>query len=346
MYATLPAYGFFLSLLNKCNDMIYQKNISLNDKNWFRTGGYAQYYVEPRTIGDFQEAVLHAQKNQLSLFILGEGANILISDEGFNGLVIRPQLMRCQINDDMQTVTVGSGCSMQAVIDYCLDNNLIGLEEFSGIPGTIGGAIYINLHYFSFLIEHFLISAKVISKLTGEIIIVEPSWFNFGYNESTLQQEDHYLVSATFKVKKVTDLEAAYAKGRRDEIIRHRQRRYPKKRTCGSFFRNFFPHEVEQQNDQMKFVAYYLDRAGVRGTLSYGGARVSPLHANMIVTSPGAITHDVIQLARLMQQRVFDQFGLIAQPECRLIGFDENPLCDENSIKTTHYNDAAVFSLQ
>lgn len=318
------SHVFPFSLIFK--EMIYQHNLPLNDKNWFKTGGTAHCYAEPRDEVAFKQALLDANTQGLPIFIMGEGANILISDAGFKGMVIRPQLTSFYVDQQASTIVAGAGISIADLINLCLAHNLIGLEEFSGIPGTVGGALYINLHYFSFLIEHFLLAARVIHKKTGLIQTVDRAWFCFGYNESRLQREDYFVVDATFQLKPATDLEVAYAKGRGHEIIRHRHRRYPRERTCGSFFRNFFPHEVAAQKDAVPYVGYYLDRAGVRGTLSYGGAAVSHLHANMIVTSPGATTDDVINLARLMQQRVYESFGLLPQPECRLIGFDEYPL--------------------
>ncbi|HZW60900.1 MAG TPA: UDP-N-acetylmuramate dehydrogenase [Candidatus Babeliales bacterium] len=310
---------------------LIQENISLADKNWFRTGGLARYYAAPRTIAEFQEALSFAHAHILPIFVLGKGANILISDEGFKGLVIHPQLLEiCTKEVDENTIILkaGSGVAMEDLIIYCLNNNIIGLEEFSGIPGTVGGSVYINLHYFEFLLDQFLIEAEVIHKETREIQTVTTDWFQFGYNQSTLQKHEHYLISATFKLKRCTQLEAAYAKGRSIEIARHRAKRYPVSHTCGSFFRNFHPHEVtlESNGKKMIFVAYYLDKIGVKGALQIGDAIVSHQHANMLVNRGNATSSDLINLARTMQELVHKQFGIIPKPECLLIGFEKYPL--------------------
>lgn len=309
---------------------IIQQNVPLADKNWFKTGGSANYYAQPTSSDEFAQALAFAQNNNLEIFILGEGANILVSDAGYQGLVIRPFLKEISLTslDNSVLVTTGAGVTIPDLILYCLERNIIGLEEFSGIPGTVGGSVYINLHYFQFLLEQFLHSAQVINKKTGTIISVDPRWFNFGYNTSKLMEEEYYLVSATFKLTKVSDIETAYARGRRAEIIRHRISRYPSSHTCGSFFRNFLPHEVtlESNSKKMIYIAYYLDKIGVKGQLSVGDAIVSHQHANMIVNKGNATSHDIIVLARTMQQLVKDQFGIIPQPECRLIGFTQYPL--------------------
>lgn len=306
---------------------LIQTNVPLHDKNWFATGGPAKFFAQPTSAYEFQEAIQFAQANSLPVFILGKGANILISDEGFDGLVIQPQLSQMIILDE-HLVKAGAGTSMHALIEFCLNNNLIGLEEFSGIPGTVGGSVYINLHYFQFLLEQFLVSATVIHAKTGALEQVTPDWFKFGYDQSRLQEEDYYLVDATFKLKKVDDLQTAFAKGRRVEIIRHRNSRYPTKNTCGSFFRNFHDHEVTitSNGKKMIFVAYYLDKLGVKGQLQIGGAIVSYQHANMLVNQGSATSGDIITLARTMQEMVNKGYGIIPQPECRLIGFKEYPL--------------------
>ncbi len=310
--------------------LLIQENIPLKDKNWFGTGGPARFFVEPTTAHEFQQALAFAQTHQLAIFILGHGANILISDAGFDGLVIRPALTTISlgVSSDQYSVTAGAGASIHDLILHCLDNNLLGLEEFSGIPGTVGGSVYINLHYFEFLLEQFLVSATVIDRETSTIETVMPNWFNFGYNQSTLQNEHFYLLDATFALKKATDLEVAYARGRSREIIRHREKRYPTKGTCGSFFRNFLDHEVTliSNGKKMIYVAYYLDKIGVKGQLRVGDAAASHQHANMIVNQGVATSAEIITLARLMQEKVKNEFGITPQPECRLIGFKEKPL--------------------
>lgn len=308
--------------------MHIQHNVPLHDKNWFKTGGNARYFCQPTTEQEFVAAVNFAQEQACEIFVLGQGANILISDDGFDGLVICPALKDITVDAAAGIVTAGAGVDIQELINVCLEHRLIGLEEFSGIPGSVGGAVYINIHYFQFLLSQFLVSASVVDRTTGQASQVDATWFNFGYNQSQLLSRQHYLVSASFLLKPVDDYGAAYAKGRRDEIIRHRQQRYPRSNTCGSFFRNFHTDELASDVDGKKipFVAYYLDKIGIKGALRVGNAVVSHQHANMLVTQPGATSADVIALARTMQQRVRDAFGITPKPECQFVGFKEYPL--------------------
>ncbi len=309
--------------------MKIKENVPLFDKNWFQTGGPARYYCEPSSNQDFKAALEFVHKNNIPLFILGSGANIVISDEGFEGLVIHLKKTELFIHDDNSSfVTASAGVTIDELIEYTLSNNLTGLEVFSNIPGTVGGSVYINLHYFEYFLSHFLVSADVINTKTGEIINVDADWFNFGYDQSTLMNKEYYLINATFKLHFATDLEVAYARGRRFEIIRHRTARYPKEKTCGSFFRNFHDDEVSLlwEGKKMKFVAFYLDKIGVKGTEHVGGAWVSSQHANMLVNKDNATSSDIVLLARKLQEKVYNQFGIIPQPECIFLGFKKYPL--------------------
>lgn len=314
------------------NNLI-QANINLADKNWFKTGGPARFYARPSTLEEFQIALDFAHTQNLPIFVLGDGANILIADEGFDGLVIHPALTNIeytQIDQEQVLVTSGAGVSFEKLISWCLDQQIVGLEEFSGIPGTVGGSVFINIHYFEFLLSNFLEYGVIIDKATGQVRQVDNSWFAFGYDTSKLHEENAYLISATFKLRKVDQITAAYHKGRSVEITRHRIRRYPYAGTCGSFFRNFHDNEVTLMSAGKKliYVAYYLDKLGVKGHLSVGDAIVSYQHANMIVNRGNAKTQDIIELARQMQQRVVDQFDILPQPECQLIGFKKYPLLE------------------
>lgn len=305
--------------------MEIHQNVSLKEKNWFHTGGNANYYCEPESAEDFKQALEFANSNSMPVFVLGEGANILISDEGFKGLVIHPILNKVEFSEGL--VSAEAGVKFQDLIDLCLSKQIIGLEDFSGIPGTVGGSVYINIHYFDKLLSDFIVSAKIIDAY-GELKEVDKDWFNFGYDQSKLITEKFYLLEAKFTVKAVNEIETAFAKGRSDEIIRHRKMKYPYKNTCGSFFRNFHDGEInfEVNGKRIVNIAYYLDKLGVKGDLRIGNAVVSHKHANMIEALEGATSADIINLAKKMQELVRTAFNITPKAECQLIGFREYPL--------------------
>jgi len=301
--------------------------VPLKDKTWFRTGGPARWFCEPTTDAEFSRAAAFAHDKGIPLVALGEGANVLVSDDGIAALVVRPRNTGIRIvpggGRGRALVCAGAGASVADLIEFCLDRRLIGLEEFSGIPGSVGGAVFINIHYFDHLLAECVAHGRVMDVRTGSIACVAPSWFRFGYDQSRLREGTHLLVDATFSLRRGTAIEAAYAKGRRDEMIRQRHRRYPTERTCGSFFRNFLTSELRRARKPTTIasVAFYLDLLGIKGVLRVGGARVSPKHANMIENCGTATARDIARLARTMQTLVRRRFGLVPQPECQLLGF-------------------------
>jgi len=317
----------------KGQKLIIQKNVPLKDKNWFQTGGNARLFSEPKSTKQFVQLLQYAQEQGENIFVLGGGANVLISDEGFDGLIIRPKLENIwheELKKGQILLHAQAGVQMPKLITYCLENNILGLEEFSGIPGTIGGAVYNNMHYFQFSLSDFFDGGTVINRDTGTIERKSKEWFSMGYDDSKLHDKKQYLISARFVLKKATDLEIAYARGRNKEMIRHRHARYPTARTCGCFFRNFSPKEVTLTmpgtDRKMIYVAYYLDKLGVKGALNIGQAVVSHQHANMLVNKGNATSADLIKLARTMQEKVHEAFGILPQPECELVGFKKYPL--------------------
>ena len=307
-----------------------RKDFPLKDLNWFRTGGNAEFFSEPATLEDALSDLAFAKKEGLDLIVLGEGANTLVCDLGCKGLVMRPANKKLSLLEKPEGLVLEAGCgaSVHDAVDFSLERGALGLEECAGLPGTIGGAAFINAHFFEFFLADFLLSATVISP-DGSVREVDRDWFEYGYDVSRLHRERWLIWSVRFLLKGGSDLDAAFAKGRAYEIIRQRSRRYPKERTCGSFFRNFLPEEAQ---GKVPSVAYYLDKVGVKGTLSSGLAIVSRKHANMLETKEGATSADVVSLAREMQKLVYKNFGLVPVPECRFLGFPSFPLYTKDSI--------------
>ncbi len=327
-------------MMHSSGPMVIEKNVPLRNKNWFNTGGAARFYCAPTTPDSFGEALSWASGAGVGLHVLGLGANTLVSDDGFDGLIIQPHLVDVScaaFGNDSWCVRAGAGVTMADLIALCLDHHALGLEDFGGIPGSVGGSVYNNLHYFERSLADFLKSAVIIDRATGVWRDVDASWLELGYDHSKLHEKNFFLVSATFALARGTEKDVAYARGRHAEIVRHRSKRYPTSRTCGCFFRNFHPHEVENVSGGKKLVyaAYYLDNVGVKGDLQRGKAGVSYQHANMIVAQDGATSADIIAVARVMQERVYERFGIVLQPECELVGFASFPLFRAADMKGT-----------
>ncbi|PCI74165.1 UDP-N-acetylenolpyruvoylglucosamine reductase [Candidatus Dependentiae bacterium] len=303
-----------------------QEQVSLAHKNWFGTGGKAEYFLAAKNRTEIKQALAWAKKHTISITILGYGANILISDDGIQGLVVTIDLQ--SINHQNNILTVDAGVSVDETINYALDHNLGGLEFFTSIPGSMGGATCMNIHYFNALLSDYIQTIEIIDLTSMETIKVDKSWSAFGYNQSKFLSKKYLIIAVTLKLEKLTDLQIAYARGRSDEIRRQRSRRYPPSRTCGSFFQNFSADEYKHAHGatQVPYVAFYLESVGVKGQLSSGKASVFHLHANMITTKKMATSEDICKLAHMMQEKVYKKFGLWPKPECQLLGFKQNML--------------------
>ena len=325
--------------MSKPNFILEQ--VSLKPYSWFGTDGIARYFVNLKNNKEFIETVSWAKQNNIKISILGLGANILISDEN-NELCIVKMFGENKSYEylDEQTgiLTVDAGFDFQEIILYAIATaHLFGLEEFSGIPSSVGAAIYINLHYYDFFIAQYIHSVQIYDTETNTIFTANQQWCAFGYDESTIKKNKRYIIlSVSFILKRGTIFDSWYAQGRRVEIIRHRQNRYPHTYTCGCFFKNFNttnPFLIKRANGKpITAASYYLDQANARAVCQHGNAHVSWQHANMIVHTGSATSADIISVARKMQKIVYQKYGLLLEPECELLGFQQYPLFTAETI--------------
>jgi UDP-N-acetylmuramate dehydrogenase len=309
------------------------QNIPLKKYNWFELGGEARYFAQPSNTFELESVINFSHEKGLSIKILGLGANVLIADEGYNGIIIRlpdQNISHYYIDENTGILEADAGCTIESLIEYSLNKSfLFGLEEFSGIPSTVGGALFINLHYYSFLISQFIYNAKIYDIDEKKIFTVNADWFEFGYDSSKVKHNKKYIIiSAAFILKRNNELYAEYAKGRSIEIIRHRQNRYPYQKTCGCFFKNITFEEAPANYEGKKILSagYYLDKIGVKGELKINNCSVSSRHANMLIHNGSGSAHDIIEIAKIMQRSVYNKYGFLLEPECELIGFETYPL--------------------
>lgn len=295
------------------------ENISLKPYTNFKIGGNAHYFCEPKNKEEIIESLEFANDNNLPTFILGLGANILVNDEGFPGLVIRQRNEEIYVKDEI--ITASSGTTMENLIKKALAENLIGIEDFSGIPSTVGGALYINLHYYNSFIGPLINSALVVNKNTLMLEEIDKDWFGFGYDTSKLKNnKDFILIEASFLLRKVCDNEKYEALGKSKEIIRTRLYKYPQEPSVGSVFQNLTTEEKEKYNLPTRSVAYLIDVCGLKGK-RVGDAMISPRHANIIINVGSATAKDVINLANLVKHIIKERFDIDLRFEMELVGF-------------------------
>ncbi|MEK6620889.1 MAG: UDP-N-acetylmuramate dehydrogenase, partial [Planctomycetota bacterium] len=279
----------------------------------YKIGGQADLFVAVRTIDDLINAVLEARRNRVPVFLLGCGSNILITDKGFRGLVVRNLTSRVQFIGD-GIIVAESGVIITDLIEQCLQRGVSGLEHFAGIPGTVGGAIWQNLHFLSPDRQHTILIGKVVKagrilSEEGDVRPVDVDYFEFGYDTSILQKRSDVVIDVTFQLiqKPKEEIQAVISSNltwRNDKQPPLAE--YP---SCGSVFKKIKDIGAGR----------LIDQAGLKG-LRIGGAEVSRKHANFIVNTGNARADDVIQLIRHIQNEVKQKLGYNLETEIKIIG--------------------------
>lgn len=284
---------------------------SLKELTTLRTGGPAKLFLEVNSSPELAEAVRLVNELAIPLFMLGGGSNLLVSDNGFNGLVIKNSIkgMRCQ----KSLIICGAGESLEDLIDFSAERELTGLEFASGIWGTVGGAVYGNAGAYGGEISSVLSEVEVIDKkgVTGK---KRRSEIRFDYRWSEFKTTGEYIASAKFALKKGKKSEIC---GRIEEILSIRKSKLPyDKHTAGCVFKNI-PDPGEAYG---KLSAGKLLEEAEAKNLSCGDARVSEKHANIIFNEGGASSSEIKRLADMMKRKVKGKFDIDLTEEIVLLG--------------------------
>jgi len=286
-------------------------NRSLADLNTFKTGGAAQFFVEVQTAKELAAVAAAAAKLDIPYFMLGGGSNVLVSDGGFEGLVIKNSIRGIELNGSK--ISCGAGEELQAVIDFATENGLTGLEFATGIYGTVGGAVFGNAGAYGSEIGSVLLSAELVDR-QGNIRTEPAEYFKFEYRNSVLRKTREFVVGAVFALK-VGNKDSIREKV--DEIRARRNEKLPiNARTAGCFFKNI-PDKREKYGKLS--AGKLLDDIGAK-KISYGGARVFEKHANILINDGSANSSELRHLSQILRSRVKDKFGIELIEEITLLG--------------------------
>ena len=287
-----------------------------------RIGGPADLYFEAG-IPDHLVAALRAAKElELPVFLLGGGSNLLVSDEGFRGLVLRNACEQIEFEDSV--AHVGCGADFLEFIHECRDRSLSGLEFAAGIPGSIGGALYGNAGCYGQDIGQFTIECTF-TTLEGARVETRPAaWFEFAYRDSRLKRDPRVLLSCLLQLRKG---DQAAIQSVIDEKLEIRRVKHPQWRvepTAGSYFKNLppgwqIPGAKHSPGTHRVAAGQLLDECGCRG-LRVGDAVVYAKHANIIVNAGRATAREVLELAGIMKARVRARFGVTLEEEVMFLG--------------------------
>jgi len=272
----------------------------------YRIGGPANAYITPHDKDDLSQILQFANQHGIATYFVGSGSNLLVADEGIDGLVITlgKSLKRLEITG--ATVFAESGVMLGKMVKECISRNLSGVESMIGVPGTLGGALVMNAGAFGGEISNYLKHVTVM-QMDGQEKQYQPGDISFSYRHSTFP-DDEIVISAEFELiqsdKETVQEKRAMASGGRKAT-------QPLKfRSAGSVFKN--PKEGA--------AGYYIDQAGLKGT-KVGDAEISPIHANFFVNHGKAKASDVVALIRLARETVHDKFGIMLDLEVKPLGF-------------------------
>lgn len=322
----------FKKLQEKLNPLRIKQDEQMSLHTTFKIGGPAQFYVEVEKPEDFVKVVSAARELKINFFIFGGGSNILVSDEGIKGLIIKNNcrnfsVMRMngriknkKIDVDSALLYAESGVIMNQLVRFSIEEGLGGLEYMLGLPGTVGGAIYMNSNFpkTNSFVGDVLQSGRILTE-ENEVKDVERDYFNFSYDKSTLQKGKDILLSAIFKLYP-SDKKILWEKG--TGALNYRNNSQPKGASAGCVFKNISISEALNipTPGRVTSAGYLIDKAGLKGKKE-GGVVVSDVHANYILNSGGATAKDVIKLIDIIREEVYKRFGVKLDLEIRKVGF-------------------------
>jgi UDP-N-acetylmuramate dehydrogenase len=281
------------------------ENKQLSTLSTFGIGGPARYFTEVRTIHELQETILEAKRQNTPFWVLGKGSNSLFNDRGFNGLVIANKIDFLE-NPAPGLFRAGAGYSFSLLGVQTARQAWSGLEFASGIPASVGGAVFMNAGANGKETCETLVSVDYVSE-EGIHRQLSRSEIQFGYRNSSFQQMKGVIAAASFQLSP-----SAEARTRQIEIVNHRKKTQPlAEKSAGCIFRN----------PDCGHAGALIDQAGLK-SVQVGGAKVSEIHANFIINSANAKAEDVTALIKLIKEQVHKKTGIELESEVRVVDYE------------------------
>ncbi len=281
-----------------------EKDLPLSEHTTFRIGGSADVALFPQTTEQMAALICFLHQNKLRYFVLGRGSDILADDEGYRGILILTRDMN-QLRREENRIFAGAGCSMTSVSNLARKEGLAGLEFLHGIPGSVGGGVFMNAGAYGSEIATYVESVEWVGP-DGEIHQTSGSGLEFAYRHSYFTDHDGIVCSAVFSCEPGDPAEIGATISDLDSRRREKQPlEYP---SAGSAFKR--PVGL--------FAGKLIEDAGLKG-YSIGGACVSEKHAGFIVNKGGATASDVKRLMDHVIKTVWDQSGVLLEPEIRFL---------------------------
>lgn len=283
------------------------KDVEMKDYTSFKAGGKANKMVICEREDEVIETLREIKEKNEKYIMLGNGSNTLIKDSGFSGTVIKLGDSFSKIIRTGNNLVCGGNTLMSVVAKYALKEGLTGFEFASGIPGSIGGAFFMNAGAYGGEIKDIAKSAKIISRDTLELKEVGLSDMGLSYRHSAFQENGDIILSVEISLEEGNKSEI---ESTMKDLAKKRNSKQPVQfPSAGSFFKRPEGH----------FAGKLIQDSGMKG-VSVGGAQVSELHSGFIINKGNATATDIIQLMELVQKKVYEKFGVSLEPEVRIIG--------------------------
>lgn len=285
-----------------------KQNEPMSKHTSFRIGGPADIWIKVKDIDELKYIINYTNKNGIELNVIGNGSNTLVKDKGIRGITINPCFENIDIKweDDIATITAGSGVKLPVLANELLKNEIEGFEFASGIPGSIGGAVRMNAGAYGGEMKQIVDSVTFINE-NGEIITAKNEDVNFAYRYSRFKEKNEIIIDVTFKLSKGNGKEI---KEKMDDLNGRRIEKQPLNMPSGgSTFKRgngFITSQI-------------IDEAGLKG-YKIGGAQVSEKHAGFIVNTGDATAEDVLNLVDYVIKVIYEKYGKIIEPEIEVIG--------------------------
>ncbi len=298
-------YSVLENFMKECASLDFEKNASLAEHSTFKIGGLADYVAYPKTESAFCALVDYLNDEMYKYVVIGNGSNILFSDDGYRGVVIFTKHLN-KIRKNGNAVYAECGVSLSKLSLYAQKNSLTGLEFAYGIPGSVGGAVYMNAGAYGGQISDVLQSSSYFDFDISKRCVLYKSAHRFDYRKSIYMDNNNVILSANFELKKGNPDEI---KEKMDLYLASRKEKQPLEfPSAGSTFKRCGG----------RFTAQLIDEAGLKG-LSVNGAMVSQKHAGFIVNTGGASSADVIELIQIVKEKIFEKYGLKIEEEIKYI---------------------------
>jgi len=316
-----------LDRLSGVRNITVRRDVPLSQYTRFGIGGPADFFLETADEASFAQALAIVRTSGLNSVVIGGGTNLIVSDEGFRGVCMR--LTGDRIGADGFRVESQCGATLQALVDFTVAKGLKGIETMTGIPGSVGAAVYGNAGAYGHSIQERVRSVRFLDRdTTAEFTNAE---CGFRYRESVFKSNKHWIILSV-----VLEMEAADAEELRqtsERILTTRNAKYPPEMRCaGSIFKNFLlselPARVVAEIPPKVIIegkvpsAWFLEQVGAKG-MRQGGIEVAGYHANLIYNAGGGTARELLQIVSELKDRVRRRWDIPLEEEVQYVGFSE-----------------------